>query len=170
MITKNFKEKISHIKAFAFDCDGVLTNGKLIMMEDGEILRIYDAKDGQGIVFALKKGFPVAIITGGKGRALDARFKKLGVEDVYTLSEDKVACLMDFCEKHNLTPEEVMYVGDDVPDIPVMKVCGLAVAPSDAVLEVKAIAHHVSSYGGGNGCVRDLIEQVLKSQDKWSWQ
>lgn len=170
MATKNFKEKISHIKAFAFDCDGVLTDGGLLMLENGEMLRKYDSKDGYAITEAIKKGYPVAIISGGNGTSMNLRFKKLGITNVYLAAENKVDCLNDFCSKNNILPQDVLYMGDDMPDIPVMKLVGLAVAPSDAVLEVKAIAHHTSAYNGGKGCVRDTIEQVMKSKNEWDWK
>lgn len=170
MVTKNFKEKISKIKAFAFDCDGVLTDGKLLMLENGEMLRQYNAKDGHAIVEAIKKGYPLAIISGGSGDAMRVRFNKLGIKHIYISAEDKVKCMEDFCAKCSIEPQDILYVGDDIPDIKVMKKTGLSVAPADASLDVKAIANHVSEFNGGMGCVRDVIEQVLKSKGDWDWE
>lgn len=170
MTTKNFKEKISKIKAFAFDCDGVLTDSKVLMLENGEMLRQYNAKDGHAIVEAIKKGYPLAIISGGTGESMQIRFNKLGIKYIYMSTMDKVECMEDFCTKCGITPQDVLYVGDDIPDIKVMKKVGLAVAPADASLDVKAVADHVSEFNGGAGCVRDVIEQVLKSRGDWNWE
>ncbi len=170
MATKNFKEKISKVKAFAFDCDGVLTDGSVMITENGESLRRYHSKDRYAIVQAIAKGYPVAIISGGGGVAMEKRFQSFGVKDAYLYTKNKVECLNDFCTKNNITAEDIVYVGDDIPDIKVMKMVGLCVAPSDAAFEVKAIAHHVSPYSGGHGCVRDIVEQVLKAREDWNWE
>lgn len=170
MVTKNFKEKLSHIKAFAFDCDGVLTDAGVTMLENGEMLRTYNSKDGYAMVQAVRRGYPLAIISGGKGVGMYNRFESLEIKDIYLSSKNKVVSMADFCSKNNIEPCDVLYVGDDIPDIKVMKIVGLAVAPADAAMEVKAIAHHVSAYNGGKGCVRDVIEQVLKARGQWKWE
>ena len=164
----NFKEDIANVKAFAFDCDGVLTDGSLMMTESGQLIRVFNAKDGYAIVKALAANYPVAIISGGSGDVMEMRFKKLGITDLYLGSLDKLNDIDDFRYKYGFEREDILYVGDDVPDIEPMMNVGLSVAPSDAVLEVKAIARHVSEYGGGKGCVRDVIEQVLKARGDWS--
>lgn len=164
----NFKEEIAKIKAFAFDCDGVLTDGNVMMTEKGELMRTFNAKDGYAMVKALKAGFPVAVISGGRGEVMEKRFRTLGLTDIYLGCLYKIESLDDFRYKYGIERSEILYIGDDMPDIEVMQSVGLAVAPSDAVLEVKAVAHHVSEYGGGKGCVRDMIEQVLKAQGHWN--
>ncbi len=170
-MAKNFKERISNIKAFAFDCDGVMTDGTVTMCEDFEMRRTYNAKDGYALLHAIEKGYPIAIISRGTGVAMRLRFeKKLGIKDIYLSTGDKVADLLDFCKKWSIEPSDVLYMGDDIPDIKAMKIAGLSVAPADAVLDVKAIATHVSPYGGGKGCVRDAIEQVMKARGDWDWE
>ncbi len=164
---KNFKEKISTIKAFAFDCDGVLTDGSLTITEAGEALRTFNAKDGYAVVRALKKGYPVALISGGVGVAMHKRFEMLGIKDIYLGSKNKIADLDDFRNKYNLERHDILYMGDDIPDMETMCACGVSVAPRDAALEVRAIATHVSEYEGGRGCVRDAVEQVMKARGDW---
>ncbi len=163
----NFKEDILKVKGFVLDCDGVLTDGGILMLPDGEPLRIYNAKDGFAISMALAQGFKVAIISGGKGKGMEARFGKLQLKDVYLGCHDKVEALKEFASKHDIELSELLYIGDDIPDIDPMMQVGVACSPKDAVSEVKEIVKYVSNYCGGKGCVRDIIEQVLKSQDKW---
>lgn len=164
-------DRFSSIKAFAFDIDGVLTDGSLLAMPDGDILRTFNAKDGFGIRTATDNGYPVAIITGGCSESIIHRCHSYGINtsDLFMLSKDKIADFLLFCERHSLKPEEVAYVGDDIPDIPVIKVAGLGVCPCDAVDEVKEIADFISPYPGGKGCVRDLIEKVLKPAGRWQF-
>ncbi len=164
----NFKEDILKVTAFVFDCDGVLTDGGITTLPSGEALRTYNAKDGFAIALALKKGFKVAIISGGVGDAMVARFERLQIEDVHLGCHDKLATLKEFAGKYNLSLGDILYMGDDIPDIEPMTNVGVACAPRDAVSDVKEHAKYVSNYGGGKGCVRDVIEQVLKSQDKWA--
>ena len=165
----NYKVRLKDIKAFAFDVDGVMTDGTIFSTTDGELIRTFDSKDGFGLRMCSMKGYPVAIITGGVSKSIVHRFEALGVpsENIYQKSRDKVPDFLDFCNRHGLKPEEVAYAGDDIPDIPVMKIAGLSAAPADAVPEVKDICHFVSLYNGGRGFVRDLIEQVLKVHGDW---
>lgn len=165
----NYKVKLHKIKAFAFDVDGVLTRGDVISTPDGDLLRSFDAKDGFALRVAVKRGYPVAIITGGCSESIARRFRTLGIpdSDVYQRSKNKIPDFLDFCKRYSISPEEVAFAGDDIPDIPVMKICGLAVAPADAVRQVKECADYVSLYDGGRGCVRDLVEQTLVVQQKW---
>lgn len=169
MANYNYKVKLHNIKAFAFDVDGVFTDGSLISTIDGELLRTFNAKDCMAVRMCYMKGFPVAIITGGVSASIVNRFRDLKVpmENIYQKSRDKVVCLNDFCRRYGITPENVAYIGDDLPDIGVMKICGLAVAPVDAVPEVKEVCDYVSLYPGGKRVVRDLVEQVLKVHGKW---
>ena len=165
---KNYKLFLAQIKTFIFDIDGVLTDGKILINSDGELLRSYDTKDGYAIKCALVKGFKVAIISGGQNEAFRERFRKLGVFDIYLGVHHKLDAYKDLLNMYNLNPEEILYIGDDIPDIPVMKKVGLGCCPADAVSDVKAMADYISHKKGGKGCVRELIEQVLRVQGKWT--
>ena len=162
---------LQSIKAFAFDIDGVATDGGVFCGSDGDLLRTYDAKDGFAIRMAILNGFPVGVITGGSSESIRKRMVTSGVkpEDVFLHCRDKREQFTLFCERYSLQPHEVMFFGDDVPDMAVMQACGCGVCPSDAVEEVKAIADWVSDYPGGKGCLRNAIETVLRAQGKWSF-
>ena len=161
--------RFSKIRAFAFDVDGVLTDGGILADLNGELYRTFDSKDGLAIRMAVMKGFHLAIITGGRSESIRKRFGSCGIkpEDVYLGSRAKIEDFDDFCTRHGLQPEEVIYFGDDLPDIPVMVACGCGVCPSDAVDEVKEIAGYISTKPGGKGCARETIEMVLKEQGLW---
>lgn len=163
----NYKTKLKEIKAFAFDVDGVLTDGRVLATENGDLLRQFDSKDGFSLRMAVLHKYPVAIITGGGSQSICKRFAPLGIGDIYLRSRNKVPDFTDFCNKYGLHPSQVAFVGDDLPDIPVLKICGLAVCPADAAPEVKAVCDFVSLYPGGRGCVRNLIEQVLTIHGRW---
>ena len=145
------EERLRQIKAIAFDIDGVMTDGGILAMSDGDLLRIFDAKDSFGVRMAKMNGLHTAV----------------DEEDIYLHSRIKIDDFNAFCQKYSLKPEEVMFFGDDLPDIPVMKACGIGVAPADAVEEVRQIADYVSEYGGGHGCVRNAVEMGLKAQGRW---
>lgn len=165
------KPDFSKIKAFAFDVDGVFTNGGIFCDLSGELYRTFDSKDGFGVRMATMKGYPCAVITGGRSGSIVARFKTCGVgaEDVYLGSRDKIADFDDFCRKYSLKPEDVLYIGDDIPDLDVLHKCGIGVAPADGVPEVQAAANYLSPCPGGRGCVRDAIEKVLKARGDWNF-
>ena len=165
---KNYKHLLPKIKTFIFDVDGVLTDGKILINADGELLRSFDTKDGYAMKCALVKGFKIAIITGGRNEAVRERFKELGVIDIYLGAHHKLDAYQDLMDNYDLNPEEILYIGDDIPDIPVMEKVGLGCCPADAASDVKAMADYVSHKKGGEGCVRELIEQVLRVQGKWS--
>ena len=165
---KNYKQLLPKIKTFIFDVDGVLTDGKILIHSDGELLRSFDTKDGYAIKCALLKGFKIAIITGGRNKAVRELFKELGVFDIYLGAHHKLDAYQDLMDNYDLKAEEILYIGDDIPDIPVMEKVGLGCCPSDAVPDVKARADYISHKKGGEGCVRELIEQVLRVQGKWS--
>jgi 3-deoxy-D-manno-octulosonate 8-phosphate phosphatase (KDO 8-P phosphatase) len=165
---KNYKLLLPKIKTFIFDVDGVLTDGKILIQSDGELLRSFDTKDGYAIKCALIKGFKIAIISGGRNEAVREIFKELGVFDIYLGAHHKLDAFQDLLDNYTLNPEEILYIGDDVPDIPVMKKVGLGCCPADAASDVKSIADYVSHKKGGEGCVRELIEQVMRVQGKWS--
>jgi 3-deoxy-D-manno-octulosonate 8-phosphate phosphatase (KDO 8-P phosphatase) len=163
----NYKVKLSKIKAFAFDVDGVFTDGTVLATETGDLLRSHNAKDGYAVRMAVLSGYPVAIITGGASESITKRFSLVGVKDIYLKSLNKIPDFLDFCNKNNLDPSDVLFMGDDIPDAEILKCCGLATCPSDAVNEIKDICEYISLYPGGRGCVRDVIEQTLKIQGKW---
>lgn len=162
---------LAKIKAFAFDIDGVATDGGVFCNGDGDLLRTYDAKDGFAIRMAVMHGYPVAVITGGSSESIRKRMVTSGVkaEDVFLHCRDKREQFVQFCSRYGLDPSEVMYFGDDVPDIDVLKTCGCGVCPSDAVEEVKAIADWVSGRPGGKGCLRECIETTLRTQGNWTF-
>lgn len=159
------------IKAFAFDVDGVFTDGGILCDTAGELYRTFDAKDGFAIRMARMKQYPVAIITGGRSVSIRERFLTSGVDpdDIYLGARDKTEQMTRFCARHGLTPQDVLYVGDDLPDIALLAGCGLPVCPSDAVPEVKAVCRYVSPCPGGKGCVRDIVERVMKARGDWTF-
>ena len=164
----NFKEHLNNIKAFVFDVDGVLTNGQLILMPDGEQVRQMNIKDGYALQLAVKKGYKVGIISSGKvSEGVRKRLQLLGITDIKLGAMDKTDAFDDFTFSYHLKPEEVMYMGDDMPDYLVMKKAGLAVCPSDAAEDIKGISKYISSRKGGEGCVRDVIEQALRLHGNW---
>jgi len=162
-----FKEELTKVKAFVFDVDGVISAATQVLSSDGETVRTSNLKDGFALVYAIRIGYPVCVITGGKTIEVINRCKKLGIKDVYIGSLRKLPSLYDFLEKNNLKAVEVMYMGDDMPDYPAMKAVGVPVCPNDAAHEIKAISHYISDKNGGDGCVRDVLEQVLRAQGKW---
>ncbi len=164
---KNFKDKLKTIKAFAFDVDGVFTNGLIFTDGNGVQMRGSNAKDGYAVHYAKKMGYPIAIITGGRCKSIIKRYGDLGVEDIFIEASNKVEYLDIFLKKYNLKAKDVMYMGDDLPDYHIMKKCGVKVCPADASVEIQEIADYISIKKGGEGCVRDVIEQTLRAQDKW---
>ncbi len=166
---KNFKSHLTKIKAFAFDVDGVLSKQSILLHPSGDMMRSMNTKDGFAIQYAVKQGFPVAIITGGKSESIKFRFRGLGITDVYLGSMNKIEDFMDFVFKYGLKKDDVLYMGDDMPDWEVMQNCGMPTSPADAVPEIQRLAHYISDKKGGEGCVRDVIEQVLKAQNKWNF-
>lgn len=163
----SYKQLLPKITTFIFDVDGVLTNGMLTIMPSGELVRHMNVKDGYAMKTALNKGFKVCIISGGTNQAVKSRLAALGIQDIYLGAHNKIEQYKEISEKYNLTPEEVLYMGDDIPDIPVMQKVGMPSCPNDAVPEVQQTTKYISNIKGGEGCVRDVIEQVLKVQGKW---
>ena len=161
--------ELNKIKAFAFDIDGVATEGTLLCMPDGDFLRLYDAKDGFAIRMACMNGYPVAVITGGSSESIRKRMTASGIrpEDVFLHCRDKMVEFRQFCQRYSLLPEEVMYFGDDIPDVEVMRSCGCGVCPADAVPEAREAADWITASPGGKGCIREAIEKTLKLQGKW---
>lgn len=159
-----------NIKAFAFDVDGVLTDGGVFCTLDGELLRTFDAKDGFALRMAAMQGYPMAIVTGGRSLSIRARVITSGFkpEDVYLGSRDKMADLRKFCKRYSLSLDDVMFFGDDLPDAEALRACGCGVCPSDATLDAREAADIISEYPGGKGCVRHEMERVLRLQGKWN--
>ena len=162
----NFKERLKNIKAFVFDVDGVFSDN-IILHTSGDLMRHMNVKDGFAVKTAANKGFAIGIITGGNSESVRTRFNTLDVTDVYLASHNKMDDFEDFYYKYELKPEEILYMGDDIPDYEVMTKVGLATCPSNAVQEIQNISHYISDKRAGAGCVRDVIEQVLRAQGKW---
>lgn len=158
---------LTKIKALVFDIDGVLSANTIPMDAEGQPLRTLNIKDGYAIQLAVKMGLQMGIITGGKGEQVRMRYEYLHVQHIYIASSVKVKDLYDLMQKAGVQPEEVLYMGDDIPDFEVMQIVGLPVCPADAAPEIKAISKYVSPCNGGYGAARDVIEQVLKAQGKW---
>lgn len=163
----NFKEGLKAVKAFAFDVDGVLSLPEVYLHPTGELMRSMNTKDGYALQYAVKRGYPIAIITGGTSENVGLRFRGLGITDIYLGSSYKPDDFNDFLFKYRLKPVEVLYMGDDLPDYEVMKKAGVPCCPADAVEEIKAAAHYISPFAGGKGCARDVIEQVLRLHGRW---
>ena len=163
----NFKEALTRINTFVFDIDGVLSYQTIPMTEKGVPYRTVNLRDGYAIQLAVKKGYHVAVISGGYSPGYIRRLEKLGVKDIYMKSNSKTEQFNHFLSKHSIERSTVLYMGDDIPDLKVMSLAGLAVCPADADSEVKKIAAYISDKRGGEGCVRDIIEQAMRLHDKW---
>lgn len=160
---------LTRIKAFAFDVDGVLSSSNVVLLEghNGQPNRTANIKDGYALQLAVKLGYPVAIITGGKSQAVHDRYSALGIPYIFMGIAIKVECFRHWLGEAGLKAEEVLFMGDDIPDYEVMKLCGCPCAPADAAQEIKEISCYISPEKGGYGCVRDVVEQVLRAQGKW---
>ncbi|NDW12368.1 HAD-IIIA family hydrolase [Bacteroides sp. 214] len=158
---------LTRIKALVFDVDGVLSTDVMMLHPNGEPMRTVNVKDGYALQLAVKQGLHVAIITGGRTEAVHKRFTGLGIKDIYMGSAMKIHDYRHFRDKYQLKDEEILYMGDDIPDIEVLSMVGLPCCPKDAVPDVKNISLYISHFNGGCGCGRDVIEQVLRTQDKW---
>lgn len=163
----NYKELLKHINTFIFDYDGVLTDGSVIMTSDGEAYRISNVKDGYALQLAKKKGYKVAVISGANSESMALRMKALQITDVFLGIEKKHTIFQEYLKNNNLQASQVLFMGDDIPDYEVMLEAGVSTCPADAAEEIKSVAQYISHFGGGKGCVRDVIEQVLKVQGKW---
>jgi len=164
----NLLEKFKPITTFVFDMDGVLTDGSLWIMPDGEWVRQMHIRDGYALQLAVKKGYHVCIISGSWSEPVKARLNKLGITDVFERVSNKVTCLEAYLKEKGLQKEEVLYMGDDMPDLDVIKVAGLGTCPANAVQDIKEVATYISPQTGGQGCVRDVIEKVLRLNNHWN--
>ncbi|MBQ8593854.1 MAG: HAD-IIIA family hydrolase [Bacteroidaceae bacterium] len=158
---------LTKIRALVFDVDGVLSASTIPMNTEGTPVRTINIKDGYALQLAVKMGLIVAIITGGRCESVRRRYEGLGIKDVYLCASLKTREYAHLAEKYDLAPEEVLYMGDDIPDYEVMQLCGLPCCPADAAPEIRQISKYISHHKGGEGCGRDVIEQVLKAQGKW---
>ncbi len=163
----NYKALLAKIKVFIFDVDGVLTDGKVLLLPSGEQVRQMNTRDGYAIRLAMKKGYKVAIISGGNSDAVRSRMKYLGVYDIYLGCDNKIEALDDLIFSYDLKQEELLFMGDDLPDWEIMQKVALPACPQDAATEIKNISKYISPIKGGQGCVREIIEQCLKIQNNW---
>ena len=165
---KNFKEILYTIDTLIFDVDGVLTDGSLIVNTDGELLRKMNVKDGYALKAAIESGLNLAIISGGTNEGVRERLRILVTKHIYLGAHNKVNQLNEYIKSTSSDLNKIMYMGDDIPDIPVMKLVGLPCCPQDAANEVKKVCNYVSDKNGGNGAVRDIIEQIMKIKKTWN--
>ncbi|WKS95206.1 KdsC family phosphatase [Riemerella columbina] len=164
----SYKQRLKQIKAFVFDVDGVFTDGSIFLMPDGSMSRVMNVLDGYAVVKALRKSYKIGVITGGNDPMVKNRLQYLGITDYYPKSSDKLLDYEAFKNQHQLKDEDILTMGDDLPDLPMMKASAIATCPPNARPEVKAISDYISPTLGGSGAVRDVIEQVLKAQNQWS--
>lgn len=162
-----YKEKLNHINTFIFDFDGVLTDGKVYLLPPNEFVRTMNTRDSYAIQYAVKKGYRIVIITGGNNEMVRERMEYLGVKDVFLKASHKLPVYEQFLKDNNIPNDNVLYMGDDLPDYHTIKKAGVGACPNDAVKEVREIADYISPMKGGAGCVRDVIEQTLMAQGKW---
>ena len=160
-------QKFKSIKTFVFDVDGVLTDGSLLILHDGQMARVMNIKDGYALQLAIKKGYRVVIISGGTSDAVAQRLEKLGVTDCFLKVDNKKEKLLAYVAQHQLNLDEVLFMGDDIPDYIPMQLTGLPCCPADAAAEIKQISQYISPVEGGKGCARDVIEKVLKLNGHW---
>jgi 3-deoxy-D-manno-octulosonate 8-phosphate phosphatase (KDO 8-P phosphatase) len=163
----NFKEDLVNVKAFIFDIDGVLSTQTIALNAFGVPNRTVNLRDGYAIQLAVRKGYNVCVISGSGSKEYRKRLKLLGVKDIYLNSRSKLEHFNSFLKRYNLNKSDVLFMGDDIPDYKVMKEAGLPVCPSDADSEIRQVSSYVSDKKGGEGCVRDVIEQVLRLHNKW---
>lgn len=163
----NILERFKPVTTFVFDVDGVLTNGSLLVLSDGQMVRRMNIKDGYALQLAVKKGYKVLIISGGTSQPVNERLLKLGITEVFMQVEDKKKLLTRYVLEKKLSWDEVLFMGDDIPDHKCLQIAGLACCPADAVNEIKSISQYISHLKGGKGCVRDVIEKVLKLNNNW---
>jgi len=163
----NILSRLRFVKAFVFDMDGVLTDGTLIIEDNGQWLRKMNTRDGYALQLAIKSGFRIVVISGSESGPVEKRLQKLGVTEVFMKVDDKEGFLRDYLSNNNISLSETLFMGDDIPDYNCMVIAGFACCPADAVAEIKMVSSYVSPMRGGYGCVRDVIEKVLKLNGKW---
>lgn len=164
----NVLELFQPISTFIFDVDGVMTDASVFTLDDGQQVRRMNTKDGYVLQLAIRLGYRIAIISGGNSEGVRSRLSKLGVEDIFIKVEDKLPVLQAYLSNYQIDPREVLYMGDDIPDYKVMQAVGLSCCPADAVTDILQMASYISPFKGGEGCVRDVIEKVLRLHEKWT--
>jgi 3-deoxy-D-manno-octulosonate 8-phosphate phosphatase (KDO 8-P phosphatase) len=163
----NVLEKFLPVTTVILDMDGVLTDGSLLITPDGEWVRKMNIKDGYILQLAVKKGYRVIVITGSSSVPVEKRLNRLGINMVYQNVKDKMMLLKTLMAEHGFSSAEALYMGDDIPDLDVMKACGLSCCPADSSRDILAIADYISPVKGGEGCVRDVLEKLMRVQGKW---
>lgn len=158
---------MARVRAFVFDVDGVMTDGRLLITDEGKLLRTFHIRDGYALRKAVERGYPVAIVSGGKSEGVVKRLNQLGITDIFMDAQEKESVLLNWLNARGISGDQLVYMGDDMLDIPAMNHAALRACPSDAVQEVKNISNYISSLPGGAGCVRELIESILKVQNQW---
>ena len=166
-MAKHFKEIMNDITTFVFDVDGVLTDSSVFVTNEGEMLRTMNIRDGYALKAAVESGYNVCIISGGSNEGVRIRLRNLGINDIYLGGPDKVKTFKEYTDLYNIKPEQVLYMGDDIPDLPILNLVGVSSCPQDAVIDIKAVVDYQSPVNGGKGCVRDVIEQTLRVQGDW---
>ncbi len=164
---ESWKSKLKQIDTFIFDIDGVITDGKVYTLPDNQLARTIYTKDGLALKYAAAKGYRIAVISGGNAEGIRDRLQYLNIKDVFLKSDDKLPVLLQYMKENNLSPEQIAYMGDDIFDIPVLDYVGLSAAPANAAREVLERVDFVTPQNGGEGCVRELIEQVLRVRGDW---
>jgi len=163
----NYRVLLKNINTFFFDVDGVLTDGSFLIAENGEQMRTMNVKDGYAMQYAVKKGFRIVILSGGQSNTLKPRFEYLGIKDIFLGIQNKLEVFEEFIKTKNISLDQLLFMGDDIPDYEIMSRVVLPCCPADASEEIKSISKYISPRNGGKGCVRDVIEQTLKVQDCW---
>ena len=163
----NYKEMLRDVTTFVFDVDGVFTDSSVLITTSGELLRKMSVRDGYAVKTAVDKGYRVCVISGGSNEGVRERLRGLGVTDIYLGAGYKEDILRAYMLDYGISAGEILFMGDDIPDIPAMRMAGMVACPQNAVPEVKAISHYISHLNGGEGCVRDIIQQVMKVQGNW---
>lgn len=163
----NYKEMLRDVTTFVFDVDGVFTDSSVLITTTGELLRKMSVRDGYAVKTAIDKGYRLCVISGGSNEGVRQRLQGLGVTDIYLGAGHKEDRLREYMLDYGIAPGEILYMGDDIPDIPAMRMVGMVACPQNAVPEVKALSHYISHLNGGEGCVRDIIQQVMKVQGNW---
>jgi 3-deoxy-D-manno-octulosonate 8-phosphate phosphatase (KDO 8-P phosphatase) len=161
-------QKFKAVTTFVFDVDGVLTDGTVLVHQHGEMIRKMNIKDGYAMQLAIKKGYRILVISGGSSHAVQQRLQNLGVQDVFMQVEDKLLVYQNYCAGFQIDSSKVLFMGDDIPDYTLMQAVGLSCAPADAVPEIRQLAQYISPFNGGQGCVREVIEKVLKLRGDWA--
>ncbi len=163
----NYKQKLKDITTFVFDVDGVLTDGLVILDSSGEMARTMHTKDGYALQHAVKKGYNICIITGGNSSMVKKRLEGLGIKDVFMSVHEKLSVFETYLKDKNINANQVVYMGDDLPDFPCINAAGIGCCPNDSAVEIREVSNYISHLNGGKGCVRDILEQTMRVQGKW---